>query len=240
VVGLTTDRVAWHDVEHGAYDADLAVWRQLAEAEGGPVLDLGAGTGRVARDLAARGYEVVALDSDADLLAALTDRAASVPTVAADAREFELGATFPLVLAPMQLVQILGGRDSRVAMLDRVHAHLEPGGMFAAALAEPRDATAGELTEPPVPDMLERDGWVFSSLPVTIEQRDATVVVTRRRMWVSPTGELGEETADITFDLVAAAEFEDEARSAGLTPVERREVPETDDHIGSVVVMCRR
>ena len=63
--------VIWHDVEHGSYDADLPLWRQLADATGGPVLDLGAGTGRVSVDLAAQGHDVVALDSDPELLAEL-------------------------------------------------------------------------------------------------------------------------------------------------------------------------
>ena len=52
--------VAWHDTECGSYDADLPLWRELAGA--GPVLDVGAGTGRVALDLAARGASVTALD----------------------------------------------------------------------------------------------------------------------------------------------------------------------------------
>jgi SAM-dependent methyltransferase len=232
--------VAWHDVEHGAYDADLPLWRELADSVGGPILDLGAGTGRVAIDLAARGHEVVALDADPELLDALAARAPGVTTVTADTRSFALRRTFALVIAPMQLAQILGGRDSRVAMLACVHAHLDPGGTFAAALAEPRDAASDDEIAPPLPDMLESDGWVFSSLPVSIEERNGTVVVTRRRLAVSPAGELNEDTAEIVFDLVSAAEFEDEARAAGLAPVERRTVPETDDHIGSTVIVCRR
>jgi hypothetical protein len=75
---------------------------------------------------------------------------------------------------------------------------------------------------------------------VSIEERDGRVVVTRRRLAVSPAGDLQEETAEIAFDLVSASEFEDEARAVGLTPGERRAVPETPDHIGSTVVTCRR
>ena len=237
---MTAAAVAWHDVENGAYDADLPLWRELAEATGGPILDIGAGTGRVAIDLAGRGHDVVALDRDADLLATLADRAPEVTTVTADGRDFSLQATFPLVIAPMQFIQILGGRDARVAMLERVHAHLIPGGTFAVALADPDEASPGEHTEPPLPDMLERDGWVFSSLPVSIERRDGRIVVTRRRLSVSPAGDLDEQTAEIAFDLVSAGEFEEEAQAARLTPAERRTVPETPDHIGSTVVVCRR
>jgi hypothetical protein len=88
--------------------------------------------------------------------------------------------------------------------------------------------------------MLERDGWVFSSLPVAVEERNGSVVVTRRRLSVSPTGELTESETDIVFDMVGVDEFECELRTAGFRELERREVAQTDDHIGSVVVMCRR
>ncbi len=240
MVGLTAAHVTWHDVENGAYEADLPVWRELAAASGGAVLDLGAGTGRVAIDLAAHGHEVVALDSNPDLLAALADREATVATVHADARSFTLGTSFGLILAPMQLAQILGGREGRAAMLERVHAHLLPGGAFAAALADPHEASVGDHTEPPIPDMLERDGWVFSSQPVSVRERNGCVVVSRRRQAVSPRGNLEDELVEIAVDVVTVAEFEEQSRAAGLVPVERRPVAETSDHIGSTVVVCRR
>lgn len=232
--------VTWHDVEHGSYDADLALWRQLADATGGPVLDLGAGTGRVALDLAAQGHEVVALDSDRELLAELTERGESVTTVHADARHFDLDTGFALVIAPMQLVQILGGRDGRLAMLRSVHSHLSAGGLFAAALSDPNDAVPAEQVAPPLPDILERDGWVFSSQPLFMYEQDGRVVIERRRQAVSPTGELQEEDARIELDVVTLDEFESEAREAGLRPVARKTIPETLDHIGSTVVLCRR
>ena len=237
---MAATAVIWHDVEHGGYDADLPLWRELAAAEDGPILDLGAGTGRVAADLAAKGHEVVALDQDPELLGALSDRAPQVTTVTGDAREFEVPTAFALVIAPMQLVQILGGHDGRAAMLERVHAHLTEGGLFAAALARPLDAIPEGDAAPPVPDMLQRDGWVYSSQPVAVEERNGQVVVTRRRQAVSPAGELAEDTVEIELDLVGIEEFEEELRAAGFGAVEREDVPETDDHIGSVVVTCRR
>jgi len=70
---MTAPAVIWHDVECGGYAEDLELWRELAAAADGPVLDVGAGTGRVALDLGGRGFEVVALDLDADLLGALRE-----------------------------------------------------------------------------------------------------------------------------------------------------------------------
>ncbi|HWC25002.1 MAG TPA: class I SAM-dependent methyltransferase, partial [Solirubrobacteraceae bacterium] len=112
-----SEDVIWHDVECSRYDADLALWRELAAAARGPILDVGAGTGRVALDLARRGHEVVALDHDARLLAVLARRAGAerlrVATVVGDAADFELDRRdFQIVMAPMQTVQLLG-RDGR-------------------------------------------------------------------------------------------------------------------------------
>jgi SAM-dependent methyltransferase len=237
---VTVTAATWHDVEHGSYGADLPLWRELAASIGGPILDLGAGTGRVAVDLTAQGHDVVALDSDPDLLAELSERSPPVTTVHQDARAFQLDTEFPLIIAPMQLAQILGGHDGRLGMLQSVHAHLSPGGLFAAALSDPRDAVPEELVAPPLPDILERDGWIFSSQPLTMYEQDGCVVIERRRQAVSPTGELEQEEARIELDVVSLDEFEAEARDAGLRPVARKIVGETHDHIGSTVVLCRR
>jgi SAM-dependent methyltransferase len=237
---VTGAAVTWHDVENGSYDADLPLWRELAAAAGGPILDLGAGTGRVALDLATKGHDVVALDSDPELLAELAEREPSVTTVEADARSFALDTEFALIVAPMQLVQILDGREGRLAMLERVHAQLSAGGVFAAALSNPREAIPSGPATPPLPDILERDGWVFSSQPLSVHEEDGRVVIERRRQSVSPAGELEAEDAQIVLDLVTLSEFERELRDAGLEPSGRVEVPETLDHIGSTVVLCRR
>ncbi|HVG76426.1 MAG TPA: hypothetical protein VM824_13685, partial [Thermoleophilaceae bacterium] len=172
--------------------------------------------------------------------AVLADRTPAVETVEADARSFELGRTFALVLAPMQLAQILGGHNGRVAMLEHVHAHLIPGGTLAAALTDLREVILDDTASPPLPDMLERDGWVFSSQPVSLAADDDGLRVERRRQAVSPGGEIEETMTTIAFDFVSAGRFEAEARAAGLEPIGRREIPETLDHFGSTVVVCRR
>ena len=84
----------WHDVECAAYTADLDLWRSLAADAGGPILDLGCGTGRVALDLAERGFDVTGVDSDPELVEALRararDRGLRADGVVADARSLDL------------------------------------------------------------------------------------------------------------------------------------------------------
>jgi SAM-dependent methyltransferase len=230
----------WHDVENGAYAADLALWEELASQGAGPVLELGAGTGRVALELADHGHEVTALDSSRDLLAALRDRAAAanleIETEVADARDFALERRFATVLAPMQFVHIVGGKSARAQMYAAIARHLQPGGTFAAALLD-EEAVSEQLTgPPPLPDVRELDGWVYSSLPTeVVATADGGYEIRRLRQAVAPSGELSERTDSIHLDPLSPAELEAEAAGAGLQPRERVPVPATADHVGSIV-----
>ena len=241
---MTADAVAWHDVECASYAADLPLWRELAAEHGDPVLDLGCGTGRVALDLAAHGHAVTGLDSDTELVAELArrarDRDLRVDTVAGDARSISLRAEFPLVIAPMQVIQLLGGAEARAAMLTSVWNHLSPAGLLAIALADPFEAVPPEVALPPLPDMGERDGWVFSSRPVIVRGEAEAIAIDRLRQAVSPTGELSEELITIRLDELSAETLEREARETDFEPAGRRQVPETPDHVGSTVVLLAK
>lgn len=236
--------VAWHDCECGAYAADLELWMRLAATAGGSVLDLGAGTGRVALALARAGHRVVAVDRVGALLGELRRRArdagVEVATATADVRELALGERFALAIAPMQLVEMLGGAGARSQLLDAVAAHLEPGGQFAAALLADEAASEADDDRPPIPDVLERDGWVFSSLPIEVREAGDRLEVRRLRQTVSPSGEFAERIATIRLDLLEPADFEAEAAAAGLEPGGRIDVPATADHVGSTVVVLER
>jgi SAM-dependent methyltransferase len=236
--------VIWHDVECGAYTADLPIWRDLAERAGGPVLELGAGTGRVALDLAKRGHEVTALEADAELLAELAARAAraglTIEALHRDARALDVEAGFALVIAPMQFLQILGGPATRAAVLRGAVRALKPGGLFATALAALDDAVPPEEAEPPLPDVGERDGWVYSSLPLDVRPEPGGVAVERLRQVVTPAGNLSEERHTQVLASLSSEELEAEAGATGLHPEERHEIPATADHVGSEVVVCRR
>lgn len=234
--------VIWHDVECGAYAGDLPLWGELAAEARGEVLELGAGTGRVALALARAGHRVAAIDDDTRLVDELARRAAAeglpVESLRADCRGFDLARSFALVIAPMQLVQLLGGAGGRAAMLSCVRRHLAPAARFAAtvlATDAARPASVGE--PPPLPDVHERDGWVYSSLPIEVAAAPGGFEVRRLRQRVSPEGELAEETNVTFLDHVPVERLEAEAAEAALRPVDRRAIPPTRDHVGSTAVV---
>ena len=238
---MTPDlEVIWHDLECGSYDLDLAGWRELAEAARGPVLDVGAGTGRVTLDLARRGHEVVALDADASLLAALRERAGGllVDTIHADARTLDLEQRFPLIIVPMQTLQLLGGSAGRTAFLTRARAHLTDDGIVAMAIADALEGAAvGEYSEPPRPEMREIDGIVYSSRAVAITDEGERCAIFRIRETVDHVGAHTSQENIVRLDALDPATLEGEGRAAGLRVLPRGSVPESDEYIGSTVVM---
>ena len=238
---VLTEAVIWHDVECSAYDLDFDLWRELAEEADGPVLDLGCGTGRVALDLARRGFPVTAVDADPELVRALSARARerglAVTAVTADARSLELGGGFGLAIAPMQVVQLLGGSAGRLAALRSLRRELRPGALFAAALADPFEGVPPGEVLPPMPDIREEEGWVYASTPVTVRAEGEGAAIDRHRQAVSPAGEIRESVATIVLDLVSPEAFEDEARAAGFTPAGRRWIPDSAEWTGSTVVL---
>ena len=233
--------IVWHDLECGGYDLDLPLWRELADREGSPVLDVGAGTGRVALDLARRGHEVVAVDRDPVLLGALADRGAglAVSAVTADARDFDLGRRFPLVIVPMQTLQLLGGRQGRGRFLARARAHLAAGGLLAAALADALDAFDADHDEPPKPDLREVSGTVYASRPVAVRDLGDRAAIERVREIVARDGTRTVTDDVIELDRVDVDELADEAAAFGLRAETPRRIPQTLDYVGSTVAMLR-
>jgi SAM-dependent methyltransferase len=239
-----SDPVIWHDLECASYTADLQIWRELAERAGGPVLDLGAGTGRVTLDLAERGHALTALDSDAELLDELARRADAggleVTRICADARSLPDTTRFALVIAPMQFLQIMGGPSGRARLLSGVAARLQPGGLFAAAVTDLDEAVVPEDAMPPLPDVTESGQWVFSSIPLDVSPQAGGIVVEWLRQKVSPRGVLTEQSHTQLLDELSPDELEREAAEHGLRPEGRHVLAPTRDYVGSTVVICRR
>jgi SAM-dependent methyltransferase len=236
--------VVWHDLECGSYRADLPLWLELArDAPDEPILDVGAGTGRVALELARTGQRVIAMDHDPELLAALRARAADmdmevdVQTHCADARSFALSEReeVALCVVPMQTVQLLGGAQGRLAFLRRARAHLRPDGLLACAIVtelEPFDCADGGPA--PSPEETLVDGVLYRSQATRVEVGQQAIAIERERTTsVSRTT----ERDLIHLDRLTVAQLEAEGVAAGLHPEPARHIPPTADHSGSWVVV---
>ena len=241
-MGATAEAVIWHDVENGAYDADLPLWRELALGAGGPVLEVGCGTGRVALDLARHGHHVLGVDIEPAFVEALRERAAGRDLEASaqvgDVRDLEVNGEFALIIAPMQTVQLLESAEERLAALGSMRKQLAPRGLIALAIVEGDlgAGAAGVDLAPSLPDVTEIDGWVYSSLPVEIHVEDGRIVMTRLRQIVAPDGDLTDERAEIRLTMLDAEILAAESAQAGLRPAGLTEIPPTDAHVGSAVV----
>ncbi len=129
----------FYDHTNRRYRADVAFYVKLAKKLGGPVLELGVGTGRIALALAEAGIDVVGVDRATSMLARANERAANRPKRVrerielreGDMRELSLGRRFPLVIAPFNAFQHLYDDDDVERALASCRRHLAPEGRLA-------------------------------------------------------------------------------------------------------------
>lgn len=127
----------------GVLSGDTAFYEALAREAGGPILELGCGSGRVAWALARAGFEVWGLDRSEAMLERARARevgglAGSARFVAGDMADFELPAAFGLAIFPGRSFQSLLEPAQQRSCLDAVRRHLRSGGMVSVHLFDPR------------------------------------------------------------------------------------------------------
>jgi SAM-dependent methyltransferase len=137
------------------YDAAYAAMRDLVDAPfyvelakeyGGPVLEIGCGTGRVLIPTARQGIEIHAVDNSGPMLAILrSNLAREEPAVrsrvtlhAGDMREFHLNRQFPLVTIPFRPMQHMFTVPDQLRALTSAAAHVADGGVLAFDVFYPR------------------------------------------------------------------------------------------------------
>lgn len=239
-----TDRAIWQQVEFGSYTADLPLWRELAQEADGPVLELGAGAGRVSLELAEAGGEVIAVERDSEVAAQLESsgaaRGLSVSVVVADLgtpADIRLPSSPALAIGPLHLIQELDGA-ARPALLGRLAELMAPGGTIALTVVDESTLlSAGAAATQILPDIRELDGWVYSSEPLWVQVGDAVLTVRRLRERVSPDGQMERTVQDDVLHRVSPDRLELEAQDAGLRPAGRRQLSSGPNEADSAVVL---
>jgi SAM-dependent methyltransferase len=237
----------WQDVEFGSYGADLPLWVELARGADGAVLELGAGSGRVTLHLAQAGIELIAVERDPDVATELEQRARglSVRVVEGDIialAELLQAARAPgigLAIAPLQVVQMLDD-DQRRRLLEGLASILGPGGRCALSLVDETTLLEQGVAAAPKPDMREVEGWVYYSEPLWVQVSDDALRMRRLRERVAPGGDLARRVHDDVLHRLSPERIEQEARTAGLVPVERHEIASSAYEAGSIVVLLER
>lgn len=122
---------------------DVEFYRDLAVASGGPVVELGVGTGRIAIPTAQAGVEVIGIDIVPEMLEVARARAEAAAVasrlrlVQGDMRSFVLDAPVPLVTIPFRaFLHNLEDVDQQ-ATLAACYRALRPGGRLALNVFNP-------------------------------------------------------------------------------------------------------
>jgi len=172
---------------------DIVFYVDLAIEVGGPVLELGVGSGRVAVPTALAGVTVVGVDLSPDMLDLAWARAlphdADLRLVRADMLSLPDLGRFALVTAPFRALLHLRDDEERLSVLRAARERLLPGGRLAFDVFHPDridiEETHGRWLERE-PGILERALWRPSERSLTLSVRTAERESTMELWWAEP------------------------------------------------------
>ncbi|HET6318688.1 MAG TPA: class I SAM-dependent methyltransferase [Chloroflexota bacterium] len=177
----------WTDAQlAGLYDAfsfegDLPLYLDLAAAEGGRVLEVACGSGRVLLPLVRAGHRVVGVDSSPHMLALLRDKlslgpraAANVRLAEADMRSFDVldEGPFDLAIVAVKSFAYLVERADQQACLRTIAEHLRARGLLSIDFMHPRPVWLGAESGSMRDDLLQQSQGVTVSRVESIVSTD--------------------------------------------------------------------
>lgn len=135
----------FYDLEYGHKENDIDFYLDVAEEIGGPVLEIGVGTGRIALPLVEEGIKVVGIDNSAEMIKIAQKNLEDVPKeffqnltlVQQDMKELDIKQKFPLCIIPFRAFLHNLTQKDQLITLERIYQHLEPGGILAFDLFVP-------------------------------------------------------------------------------------------------------
>jgi SAM-dependent methyltransferase len=121
-----------YDELHTGLDPSAAADTLADLADGGPVVEFGIGTGRLALPLAERGLEVHGIDGSPEMAALLQRKQGGedIPVVIGDFSKVAAGNDFALAVLAINTIYALPSQEAQVACFRNAARHLRPGGRF--------------------------------------------------------------------------------------------------------------
>jgi SAM-dependent methyltransferase len=123
-----------YDLEY-AHDYDLPFWLALAGREAGPVVEWGAGTGRLAVPLAAAGHDVTAVELSGEMVERGKGKGETVEWVVDDMRSTQPGRRYGLGICAFNSFLCLLGLNDALEFLRNARDHLSPGGLLGVEVS---------------------------------------------------------------------------------------------------------
>ena len=179
----------FYDLFYEQRDDDLPMYRDLARGAGGPILELGCGTGRVLVPLALEGHQVTGLDFSTAMLTIAQEKvnaaqvSEQVELVQGDIRDFDLASRFATTIVPLNTFMHCYNIDQQLACLGSVRRHLQPGGRLII-----------DVYHPDLESLLEADGRLISEGTVLDPSTGHTIHHVYTRLL-----DIANQTQDITF-----------------------------------------
>lgn len=174
---------------------DISFYVDLALAAGGPVVELGIGTGRVAIPTAMAGVHVIGVDSSAGMLAVCAQRAREADVAElldlrqGDLRSPPVDERVRLVTCPFRAFLHLSSDEQRLEALGAARELLEPGGRLAFDVFEPSrediEETHGRWIERE-PGIEERADWDLEAQTLTLSVRGERGASSMTLWWLEP------------------------------------------------------
>ena len=173
---------------------DVAFYVEEAVRSGGPVVELGVGTGRIAVPTAAAGVRVIGVDASAEMLTVAAEQlelggvTELVELRFGDLREPPVTGEFPLVTIPFRTLLHMETDRDRQAALASVRRLLAPGGRFVFDVFTPSDEdvtdTHGRWLERE-PGIWERADWDLETRTLLLRVRGETGDAEMSLAWLS-------------------------------------------------------
>jgi SAM-dependent methyltransferase len=174
---------------------DISFYVEEAVRSGGPVVELGVGTGRIAIPTAAAGIDVIGIDSSGGMLAVCAEQArragvdGRLDLRLGDLREPPVDERVPLVTCPFRAYLHLRDDDDRLRALRAARALLRPGGRLVFDVFAPGDEdieeTQGRWLERE-PGIEERADWDTEAQVLTLSVRGPQGASTLALAWLEP------------------------------------------------------